>query len=478
MGITSGSFLLFTLVALLVYYRLPGRAQNIWLLFLSYLFCLTWAWQFAGLLLLLTAATYLVGRKLQGAAAGRRRPLFYLGLGFNVAILLLFRSALFFVPQLEGWLAALEISVTPGLLQLIVPIGLSYYVLENISFLVDTYQKREMPDYDFVSFALYLAYFPKLIAGPIERPGPFLEQIARSAIVDNRQMARSVGLIVLGLVRKLLIADTLNYFLPWDLFTAPQLFGTPELWGWLVVYAFALYNDFAGYTSIARGVSGLFGIDLSPNFNHPYFSRSFGEFWQRWHITLSEWLRIYIFFPTYRALLRRFRRPGHPANVVVPPMATMLVSGLWHGLSGTMLIWGGLHGFYLIGERLLSLRRPAAGRQKGAIRGLLAVSLVFALTIVAWVPFAAADVPAALAFWGELFTWGGLNFYYRRLFLALVVVALALALDGVQLLTRDEIVFLRWPRFVQVPALAAFILLVLFLTQTAQTAEPFIYQGF
>ena len=238
-----------------------------------------------------------------------------------------------------------------------------------------------------------MAYFPKLLSGPIERARTFLPKLAAQRIVDNDVLARSFALIVIGVVRKVVFADTLFTMLPARLWKEPERFSSPELIVYLIVYAFALYNDFAGYTGVVRGVSGLFGIELAPNFNIPYFSRNLSEFWNRWHITLSQWLRDYIYFPTSRALLRRNPSLTNVPNIFLPPLLTMLASGLWHGTGWGMLLWGALHGVYLIVERLLSLWRPAGPPHlQPRWRQGLATTLVFVLVMLAWVPFRASEL--------------------------------------------------------------------------------------
>jgi len=224
--------------------------------------------------------------------------------------------------------------------------------------------------------------------------------------------------------------------------------------GWLIIYAFALYNDFAGYTSIVRGISGLFGIGLSPNFSTPYFSRSFTEFWKRWHITLSEWLRDYIYFPLSRALIRRNSNRYNLVNLIVPPMGTMLVSGLWHGANPQMLLWGGMHGLYLTLEQILSLRRSRIPPGNQPIwRQVLAMLIVFFFVILAWVPFG-WGVPTAFEFWGALLDWSSSSIRIRRLFIAAPFVLISLVIDYLQYHSQDEFVFLKWPRLAQAACIA------------------------
>lgn len=476
MQVTSITFVAFVALALVVYYLLPRRPQNYWLLLLSYAFCITWAWHFAVVLLVVTVVNYAVAPRLRSGGQGHK-GLLWAAIAFNVVALVVFRTANFFVPQLQLLLSSFGAATELGVLQILLPVGLSFYVVQNISYQVDVFRGQTTPAGNFVDFALYEAYFPKFLAGPIERAGSFLPKLAQQRTVDNGAIARSMTLIAVGAFRKIFVADTLTAMIPWDVFQAPANFGALELWGWLFVYGFALYNDFAGYTSIVRGVSGLFGIELSQNFMQPYFARNFGEFWNRWHMTLSFWLRDYIYFPTLRNLLRRDNRRTGLINIVIPPLTTMLVSGLWHGFSINMLIWGGLHGVYQIGERVLTLRGPVVPPdQRPLWRQLLAMGIVFLLVMWAWVPFR-LEMPLALEYWRHLLTFDQFGIRYRRLFFAAVYILVAVLLDLVQYRSHDEVVFLQWPRPVQGFLLATVIFLVVIMS-AGGVATPFVYQGF
>ncbi len=477
MSITSTQFVLFSLVAIGVYYLLPRRRQNYWLLLLSYIFCITWAWQFAIVMTLMTVVNFFLAGRLRANGQGHRRLLWF-GISLNVLALIFFRTANFFLPETIALLTGLGVSTEAGGLQFLIPIGLSYYILENISYLVDVYRGQVAASKDFVDFALYLAYFPKLIAGPIERARSFLPKLAERRVVDNDVLARSVTLIIIGIVRKLFVADILSAAILSDVFITPARYTPPELIGWLLIYAFSIYNDFAGYTNIVRGVSGLFGIELSPNFQQPYFARNFTEFWNRWHITLSEWLRDYIYFPFTRMLLRRNRSRRNLANLFIPPMITMLISGLWHGFGLHMLLWGGLHGVYQIVEKIPSLWRPAVAPQKRPIwQQLVAGSIIFTLVIFAWIPFR-WELPATFDFLEGLLNWSSFALGYRRMFFVAPIIVGSIALDLIQYHYQDELVFLRWPRLAQAFCLAVVLLFFFITTGGGDVGEPFIYQGF
>ena len=476
MTITSIDYVLFSTLALVVYYSIPRRPQNIWLLLVSYIFVITWDWNFAVLLGAITVINFLIAPRLRVNGQGRRGMLF-VGIGINVFTLVCFRLANFFLPELEALLGRLGILTQAGGLQILLPLGISYYVLQIISYQVDVYRGQTIAEDDFVDFALYLAYFPKIIAGPIERARSFLPKLAQPRVVDNQVIARSLVLIFVGLVRKLLIADLLTGTMLPDVFEFPAKYNPPELMIWLVIYAFALYNDFAGYTDMVRGVSGLFGIELSANFRIPYFSRSFTDFWRRWHITLSEWLRDYIYFPLSRYLSRLYPGPGSLANLVLPPMVTMLISGLWHGFTLHMLLWGGLHGLYLIMERISALWRPVPSPASQPVwKQWLGMGSVFVFVLLAWVPFR-WELPAALEFWSALLNWSSFDIRYRRLFLVLPILFVALLIDYLQYRTKDEFVFLKWPRLARAVFMAVIMFLVIIVTG-GDFKDPFIYQAF
>jgi alginate O-acetyltransferase complex protein AlgI len=410
---------------------------------------------------------------------GRGRPLLlWAGIGANVVLFMVFKAASFYLDRLIVLLEQTGIQSGFGGLQIVIPLGLSYYVLQNISYLVDVYRGQIPASTNRVDFALYLAYFPKMVAGPIERARTFLPILEHPRRVDNQALSRSLALILVGLARKLLIADLLFAHLPWEsLIGDPSSLSKVELIGWLIVYAFALYNDFAGYTSIVRGVSGLFGIQLSPNFNIPYFSKSFTDFWNRWHITLSQWLRDYVFFPVSRVLARRFTNRNGWQNLVIPPMITMLASGIWHQPNWQLLLWGALHGMYLMLERLLTLRQLAwPGDQRLHWTGWVSRPIVFLLIVLAWVPFM-MRVPFAINVWNQLLFGDMFGLVDYRLLLSLVVTGLALYLDYAQYKEADEVFFLRLNPLMQGAMLATVMAMLIIVTASGQ-GQPFIYQGF
>ena len=331
-------FLILTLIALVIYYLLTPRAQTLWLLLVSWFFYATWSWFYLAVLLVSTLLNFVLARQIERR---KSRVLFLAGIVINAGSLILLKllTGPYGVNILER---ANEITLTAILL----PIGFSFYVLQILSYLTDVYRGQIKAEQDFMHFALYLAYFPKMLAGPIERAKSFLPQLKHERMVDRHDLEQAFYLILLGLLRKIVIADHLSRIQPPDIFSMPENYTSLERCVWLLVFAFILYNDFAGYTSIVRGISCLFGIQLSPNFQEPFMARSFSDFWARWHISLSEWLRDYIFYPARRWFMSRPQ--SNWIALVIPPLLTMLVSGFWHGASLALLFWGFLHGLYLV----------------------------------------------------------------------------------------------------------------------------------
>src|SRR5579862_912751 len=270
--------------ALLVYHRLPQHSQAIFLLLLSYFAYACLAWRFLPILLGLSLATYGMALRMGAvdrspAAIYRRRRWLWAGVALNVATLAAVRY---------------RYPATPFAAPFAV-LGISFYTLQTLAYLCDTYSGALRARHTLADFMLYVAYFPKLAAGPIERPQAFFERLDAPRIVDDARLGRAATLIVVGLTRKLVFADPLAALLPAATFSAPATLGAAMLVLSTVGYAFVLYNDFAGYTGIARGVSELFGIELSRNFAQPFLAHSFTDLWNRWHISFSHWLRDYVY---------------------------------------------------------------------------------------------------------------------------------------------------------------------------------------
>lgn len=474
MTITSLTFAVFTFVTLIVYYVLPRRPQNWLLVIASYLFIGSWAPEFAVTFALLTGVNFWLGLRI-GPTLPHAKWYLRLGIVVNVVALAFFKYQNFFLPELK------ELGLAGDGLKILMPIGLSFYVVQTIAYLMDLEKGLLEPERDPLDFAVFMAYFPRVTSGPIERARDFLPKLKENRVVDDELFSRSITLILIGLFRKVAVADVLNLILPTDVFSDPQRYRAPELAIWLLAYAFALYNDFAGYSSIVRGVSGLFGIELNQNFNLPYLARNMVEFWSRWHISLSEWLRDYIFTPTTRGLLRRKYNSRHPLTIVIPPLLTMFISALWHDLSWNMVLWGGIHGVLQVLERVRGIWWPAPPpQQHPAWRQVGAMLLLFILVCLAWVPFK-TNVPDTLDYWQgltNLSQWSnGLSLSHLHI-LVFVLSGIILGLD-ILLYRKGEFTFTQWhPIAKAVMINLAIFAIILGTAVQGDAPPPFIYQGF
>jgi len=472
MIIHSLEFFGYTAALLVLYYLMPTKKQNYLLLIASYIFFITISWHFALVLMIMTIGNYIFGKKIE--AENQIKKWLWIGIGFNLVVLFFFKSANFFVTDILNLLSHLGLRIQTAGLKILLPIGLSFYVLQAISYLVDVYRKQMSACSSPVDFAIYLAYFPKLTAGPIERARNFLPKLEQRRVVDNELLSRSFTLIIIGLVRKVVISDTLLTAIPAKVFETPLEFSSIELLSWLIAYAFGLYNDFCGYTNIVRGISGFFGIELSRNFNNPFFSRNFSEFWNRWHRTLTLWLRDYIYFPISRVLVRRNPRQNNLANIILPPIVTMLASGLWHGMGLNFLAWGGLMGIFLIGERLLSLGKPIVFPDQKPVwiqvSGMMTVLILLHVSLIVFL----ADFSILVQFFQSLFTNTQWILPDSRVF---IVIIPSLWIDFLQYRSKNELVFLSKPLLSR-SCLLAVAVLVIFLFSQSKMPTPFIYQGF
>lgn len=449
MEVLSPSFAAFVAFSLVGFHVVPARWRAPWLLLSSYVLYGAVASRFLPLLLVISLSAIFCGRRIV-ADRGRRR--FWLCLGGTLPI--------------GAMVVARIVDPRTPFVEPVAAIGLSFFSLQAISYLADLHSGSLREPARWHEVALYLAYFPKIAAGPIERAPRFIEQLRRPALIDDAAVGRALTLVSVGLFRKIAIADRL-------IADVPSMAGGASTAMAILRFVFALYNDFAGYTEIVRGLSLLFGIELTRNFAQPFFASSFTDLWNRWHASLSHWLRDYVFMPVSRALLRRNPGPNDPANVAVAPIATMLVSGLWHGGSPHMMLWGLLNGLYLVGERLIG--RAWRARRLGAIpiQTAAAVLVVFALTCLAFVPFR-VPIDTSLQVWRGLWSGGAVEWPGAAL---LVPVTLSLWLDRMQMQHGDETTFDHWPRLLRAAAVSlAFLVCVLLAAETSPSR--FIYQGF
>ena len=387
---------------LAVYYVLSTRAQNAWLLVASYVFYGWWDWRFLGLILLSTVVDYFIGQRIAAAdEESTKKRLLAVSITTNLGILGVFKYYGFFVQSFVGVLEAMGVQAHVTTLQIVLPVGISFYTFQTMSYSFDIYRGRIQPTRNFLNFALFVAYFPQLVAGPIERAHHLLPKLEAVRRIKWLDIAVGFELIVIGLFKKVAVADTLGPIVD-ARFADPSLSSGADLLITTYLFAFQIYGDFSGYSDIARGVSRFFGVDLMRNFNQPYLSQSITEFWRRWHISLSTWLRDYLYIPLGGNREGSFRTYQNL-------MTTMLLGGLWHGANWTFVVWGGLHGLYLaVHKVLLRGHRPDIDNTpRLGVAPLIRIIVTFNLVCLTWIFFRAADLATALEILGRIVFWEG-----------------------------------------------------------------------
>jgi alginate O-acetyltransferase complex protein AlgI len=361
----------------------------------------------------IVADYFLAGRIYQATELRVRRRWLAASAALNLGLLGFFKYYNFFAGSLNLALARSGIQVAH--LQIILPVGISFFTFESMSYTFDVYRGTLVPCRRLIDFALFIAFFPRLVAGPIIRASHFLPQLQRPLTLRWSDVQAGSMLFLSGLVKKILLADNLAVFVD-PVFRAPQLYHPVTAWLAVLAYALQIYYDFSGYSDMAVGLAKVLGFDLPINFSAPYAARSLADFWRRWHISLSSWLRDYLYFPlggNRKGDLRTY------ANL----MATMLLGGLWHGASWNFVVWGGLHGLGLAVQKWSAARFPRV-----SLPPLIARAITLLFVVLLWVPFRAHDWSMTVAMFHQLIGLGsGMYWIYPWVFFALAVCLIAVA---------------------------------------------------
>lgn len=359
------------------------------LLAASYVFYASWSPPFVVLLWLSTVVDYLAARWIsREERPGPRRAALILSLSANLGMLGFFKYGAFLENNFEALTGLLGLTYRAPRWNIILPLGISFYTFQTLSYTLDVYQRRIAPSRSFLNFALFVTFFPHLVAGPIMRPKDLLSQFARPKRASPNMMIWGLALMTLGLFEKVVLADAFLSGPADEVFKAPTALPSLDAWTGVLAFAGQIFFDFSGYTTTAIGTALCLGFSLPQNFNAPYAAVGFSDFWRRWHISLSTWLRDYLYISLGGNRKGRLRTY---ANL----MLTMLLGGLWHGASWTFVVWGGLHGLYLAGERVLTEAFGRRGVFETPPFKLAAATLTFVLVCVAWVFFRAADFQTA-----------------------------------------------------------------------------------
>lgn len=485
MTFNSIQYALFLPTVIAAYWLLPARARLPLLLTASYVFYGSWDYRFLSLIVVSTVTDYIVGRALGVVADERkRRALLATSLLVNLSILGFFKYFHFFVDSAVGLLSRAGLQANVSFLEIVLPVGISFYTFQTISYTFDVYRRRMEPCRSLLVFAVYVSYFPQLVAGPIERARRLLPQLtSERPPPDTNEVAGALGLIFLGLLKKVVIADRVAVYVN-ETYANHQEAGSAALLLAVLGFAIQVYGDFSGYTDIARGSSRFFSIHLMENFTQPHLSRNITEFWQRWHVSLSSWLREYLYVPlggNQKGRLRTYRNLG----------IAMVLGGLWHGAALHYVVWGGIHGMYLAvhramkGERRSSpqLPSPAHGDvDEGARdlprgpRELISVAGTFVLIAFTLVVFRSESLAQAFEIYGRILVGGGAGAPGGFVLEIIALSALAFALDvGARLRVAWSDIALARP---QLAGATAGMCLLLVLISSGSRSIPFIYFQF
>jgi len=370
------AILLPTLLILLWLLRSPV-AKKLILLIASCIFYAYWDWRFLGLLALVTVLDYYISNFLAVSTTPRLRQMLLLSsVVTNLGFLAFFKYFNFFLDNINLVLRPLGWQL--GTLVIILPIGISFYIFETLSYVIDVYRGRTRPVRSLLDYAIFITFFPRLVAGPIMRATEFLPQLARGIEVNWPNISAGAQLLLRGLLKKVVVADNMALLVN-TVYDSPSLFTSGTTWLAVFAYSVQIFFDFSGYTDMAVGIARMMGFQLPPNFQMPYTAESLTEFWQRWHISLSSWLRDYLYIPLGG------NRKG-TVRTYINLMLTMLLGGLWHGASWNFVLWGGLHGSYLALERQAFGKPATPGRWNAPLTWARALG-VFLLVTVTWIPF-------------------------------------------------------------------------------------------
>ncbi len=392
----SYEFALFAPIAFLLYWFVFQRnlkVQNFYLLVISYIFYGWWDWRFLGLIFFSSGVDYLIGLTIDKSTNPiRRKALLILSLSVNLGLLGVFKYYNFFLESFIELFANFGIHLQGSTINIILPVGISFYTFQTLSYTIDIYRRKLAPSKDVVSFFAFVSFFPQLVAGPIERAANLLPQFSKPRKFNYLSSVDGMRQILWGLFKKIVVADNCAILVN-DIFANSESYNPSVLFIGAVLFAFQIYGDFSGYSDIAIGIARLFGFDLMRNFAFPYFSRDIAEFWRRWHISLSTWFRDYLYIPLGGSR-------GTLGKTVFNTFLIFVVSGFWHGANWTFIVWGAMHAIFFLPLLLRKANRKnieivKKGKLYPSFKEVLQILFTFGLVLVSWVVFRADNISQA-----------------------------------------------------------------------------------
>lgn len=475
----STSFLIFLPIVFLLYWFVFNKnlkAQNILLLVSSYFFYGCWDWRFLFLLAFSTALDYYTGLKIYRSENQKwRKTWLCISVIVNLSFLGFFKYFNFFAESFTSLLNGVGMNASPVLINIILPVGISFYTFHGLSYVFDIYNRKIKPTTNVVDYSLFVSFFPLLVAGPIERANHLLPQVEKPRSFSYSQASTGLKQILWGFFKKVVIADGCAEYANM-IFNDPGAYSGSTLVLGAIFFAFQIYGDFSGYSDIALGTAKLFGFELLRNFAYPYFSRDIAEFWRRWHISLSSWFRDYLYIPLGGS-------KGSTWQKVRNTFIIFLVSGFWHGANWTFIVWGFLNALYIMPLILFNKNRNnleivAQGRLLPSFKEVLAMGLTFGLTVFAWIFFRADSVGQAFTYIGGIFQSSLLSI---PTVLPKTILLLMFVFMGIEWLGRErsfaiEGIGIKWPRVTRWSFYAIVLFCIGMYMQTNETT--FIYFQF
>lgn len=410
------------------------KLQNLFLVVASYVFYSFWDWRFLILIIISTATDYVMGILIGNQENQRKRKyLLAFSIIVNLGILGFFKYYNFFIDNFREAFLLFGYQINAQTLSIILPVGISFYTFQTMSYTIDIYRRQFTPTRDFIAFSAFVGFFPQLAAGPIERATNFLPQFTSKRTFDYAKAVNGVRQMLWGLFKKVVIADNCAEYAN-QIFNNSADYSGSTLFLGAVLFAFQIYGDFSGYSDMAIGMSRLFGFNLKRNFAFPYFSRDIAEFWRRWHISLSTWFRDYLYIPLGGSRGGKWMK-------IRNTFAIFLVSGFWHGADWTFIAWGGLNALYFLPLMLVNRNRQnieivAQGKYIPAFREVISIGITFILTVLAWVFFRANDMSHALSYFAGIFS--PTLFSIPQVNPGIIIIALLLIFFFVEWLGREN----------------------------------------
>ena len=434
MFFNSIDFAIFLPIVFVLYWFVAHRhlkVQNFLIVVASYFFYAYWDWRFLGLILFSTCVDYVVGRKLKNEVKVTHRKIWlWTSVIVNIGLLGFFKYYNFFLENFVDAFSFFGNEFQAKSLHIVLPVGISFYTFQTLSYTIDVYKRKLEPTKDFIAFAAFVSFFPQLVAGPIERATRFLPQFDKRRVFNYSKAVDGMRQILWGLFKKIVIADNCAEFANQIFNNSSEMNGSTLALGALF-FSFQIYGDFSGYSDIAIGVSRLFGFDLMKNFAFPYFSRDVAEFWRRWNISLTTWFRDYVYIPLGGS------RGGQWAmlrNILI----IFIVSGFWHGANWTFIIWGMLNALYFIPLAITKNNRNyltvvAQGKTLPSLKEFALMVVTFSLITFSWIFFRADNLTHAITYIGDIFSSGLFNvpqfLGMRRASMTMILVVVFLVIE-------------------------------------------------